>query len=279
MDYDTATYDWRLRGYARLSHDVPATPYGAPSHRAGTAIVSCTLTRNSRGKLIGFARPRAATLALSVAINSAHQAASLHKGLEFESTVTPYGSGQDVAHSSTSNLFDYFQHCMVSVTFSYQAIESFCNEIVSEKVTGTFPLAPKKQKKKIRHYSAAELQGEVSVERKLRSVLPQLFGVPSPENEQMWTGFSALQRVRNTLIHLKSNDEYKQKVDKESLFFEFFRTEPFQYPHAATCILEYFKDHCQGTEWIENARRQLEEYDLVNSNGREVISCITSTVN
>ena len=142
----------RIPFIVRVKDDVaPAYP-GGPSHKAGSVLCLTTLTRDSKGNLIDFLTPSPIALALSIAIKASKRAIKLRQTIAFVDVVNPHGPAKMTTKVST--LFDYFECCMVVVTFSFQALEVFCNDMIAKKFKGTYKL---QRKKKVIEVSANEL--------------------------------------------------------------------------------------------------------------------------
>jgi len=252
-------FDWRIWGYSFLAKDMPPAYPGGPSSKAGDPLFYASLTRTGNRDLIGFIQPRPAAMAINISIKSALQANSIKNSLKFVSNVTPHGAGLQIHHEDTPHLFDYFEHCMISITFSIQSLDTFCNEQIEANVTGTIPV---KRDKKIKHLNKKQLQEDLSLKMKIGTILPKIFSITSPEllgNTQLWNKYLELERVRNTTVHLSSTHVNSgANIDQESLFFEFFKTDARKYPADALDVMDYFKPKIGNKSWLDNARKILE---------------------
>jgi hypothetical protein len=103
-----------------------------------------------------------------------------------------------------TDLFDTLELGLATVTFAMQAIESFCNEIIGEKLVGTLAL---RRQHGIREMAAPEVERYVSTTEKLASVLPQLLGRPSAKGTPLWLRFRNLRQLRDEATHTKSTDQ------------------------------------------------------------------------
>lgn len=256
MEYEKPV-DWRIQAIARLAKDLPPAYPGGPSHKAGAIIYPSTVTRESKGNTIGFIRPSPTALALSIAIKASKKAVKLRQTIAFEDVVTPHGSGKSVAKENTPHLYDYFEYCMIAVTFSFQALETFCNDMIAKNLKGTYSLQRRNSVKKV---SADELQRIPPTEEKLSTILPDILKIESPKSKKVWQNFKELKRTRDTTIHLKTYDAYSQgKIDKESLFYEFFRTEADEFPRFALEMIKFFTNSKEAGPWLELARNQISD--------------------
>jgi len=179
-------------------------------------------------------------LALNIAINASQQAAELRSKITFDATVTPEGTGQSVAKEHLPALFDFFETCMVTITFSFQALETFCNQVIATKVHGTM----KVKRKTHEVMTAAEIERWLSTDEKLGQVVPILTGVTTPKGRKIWEAYKKLKDARDAIIHMKSHDQYPHGpnvtvVDDSSLFFIFLNGDMKSYPVAAIGMINY----------------------------------------
>lgn len=137
---------------------------------------------------------------------------------------------------------------MMAVTFSFQALEAFCNHTITNDLEGTFTLTRKNEG---RAFTAIELEREVSTEEKLSSVLPEILGVKSPKGGKVWQDFVTLKRARDSTTHLKSSDQYPDRnVDRETLFYQFLNNDPTDFPKAAIRMIVYFAETKRLPRWL-----------------------------
>lgn len=254
-------FDWRIWGVTFLAKDVPAAYPGGPSHKAGDPVFPSSLTRTASKDLIGFIQPRPAALAIHIAIESSLKAVSFRNTLALQSIVTPHGMGKQVVIENHPMLYDYFEYCMIAVAFSAQSLDTFCNETIENYLTGTIPI---NMNGKMKHLNKVQLQSShISTRMKLGIIIPKILKIDSPElpqNAVVWNDYLTLERVRNSTLHLKASDENSGvNIDKESLFFEFFRVDATDYPKYAIEMLTYFQPKVQNKDWITEARSILDK--------------------
>lgn len=251
---DTDLGDWRIRAVTRLAKDVPEAYPGGPSHKAGTPVYLSTLTKDSKGNYIGFITPHPTALALNIAQSAGQQVKELRKHLHYKDTATPYGSGKDIVNEDHTTLYDYFEQCMIAITFSFQAIETYSNDIIANLVTTEYKL--QRGDKEITCSSSDELQRVASTEEKVGRILPSLLNLESPKQSKFWRHFKELKRVRDSTIHLKSQDAYSGgDVDKESLFFQFIQLRAERFSWYALEIISYFVNKKSPPRWYINSKR------------------------
>ena len=252
--------DWRLRLATTLAADVPAAYPGGPSHKAGAPVYQSSMIATEEQSIIGFATPSAPALALDVALKASSRAASFREQLVFsEETVTPWGSGRDIPFGRVSTLYDYFEQCMMAITFSFLALECFCNETIDASfangLTGPLKISRRDGEKIM---AAEELERQLSTEEKLATVLPQILAKESPKGRKEWEGFIRLKEARDATVHLKSRDQYTRgaHLKDSSLFFHFLNRETVGYPRAAIAMIWHFRPSgATAPRWLEHLMR------------------------
>ncbi len=239
---DDTLGDWRLEAVTRLEKDIPAAFPGGPSHKAGVPVHLSTSTLGKDNNSIGFVTPSSTALALSIAMNASIQSVDLFKQIIFKDVLTPVGPGKAVGYKNAVPLFDYFELCMIAVTFSFQALETFCNWKIADQVKGNLTVRRDKSDETL---TIDELERKLSTEEKLYAVLPNLFGVVSPKGREVWERYKKLKHARDSIIHLKSPDQYPNRkihgeVDKDSLYFIFLNNNMTYFPKAAITMIQHF---------------------------------------
>jgi len=246
--------DWRFSAATRLAKDVPSAYPGGPSHKAGTPVYQSMITRNSSGHIVAFNTPSAVALALNIAFQASTAAVALKARITYRDIATPLGGGKGVETDDSGLLFDYFQQCMVAVTFSFQSLEAFCNQVVSRTLVAPLNITRKSGSQSM---DAADIERYLSTDEKLATVLPQLLGIQGPKGTKLWQRYNGLKKIRDSTIHLKSEDQYSSSnIDRESLFFQFLNHHPHQYPRIALEIVEYFERR-PDVRWLNEARNIL----------------------
>jgi hypothetical protein len=248
--------DWRIAAVTTLVNDLPAAFPGGPAHKAGTPVYLSSLTRDRKHNAIGFITPSPTALALNAAFRSALQAKKLRNTLALTDTVTPLGNGKQVANENLPHLYDFFEHSMIAVTCSFQSLEMFCNEIIAQKSQSSFGLT---RGKDILTLSGVDLERKASTDEKVADILPAFLGLKSPKGTQLWERFQGLKTARDSTIHCKSNDlRTVITEDRESLFFQFFRREPTDFPAIAFEVIEYFHQDGKLPRWGIAAKKRIQ---------------------
>jgi hypothetical protein len=245
---DDGLGDWRIAAVTTLTKDLPAAYPGGPSHKAGARVLLTTVTQNSRGDFVGFITPSATALALGIAIDAARKAEEAKPKVPYVPGPGPQGTVFSVPAEQSSSLFDFFQHCMVSVTFSYQALETFCNHTISRNLHAPMKIKRRKSEELL---GREETERTLSTEEKLKTIVPRLLNVPTPSGKAIWEKFIALRRARDATIHLKSFDQYPLGVtNKETLFFQLLNHDPIEFPETAITLIRYFHKDQELPRWL-----------------------------
>jgi hypothetical protein len=256
---DNTLGDWRLLLVTRLAKDQPAAFPGGPTHKAGTPVHLATATRGIGNQPIGFVTPSSTALALNIAMKASLQAMELYQQISFDDVLTPEGPGKSVGYKNAETLFDFFELCMTTVTFSFQALETFSNWIIAERIQEIFTI---RRDKKDETFSIDEIERKLSTEEKLHLVLPRLFRIQSPKGRKCWGNFKELKHARDSIIHLKSTDQYPNRsvlgaIDKDSLYFVFLNNRMTVFPKAAIAIIHYFfSDSKEMPRWLEHTKNR-----------------------
>ena len=128
---------------------------------------------------------------------------------------------------------------MISVTFSFQALEVFANHTISRNLKESIEV--KRRKKKVL-LAPREIESQLSTDEKLATVLPKILNLPTPKGKQVWQEYKMLKDTRDATIHLKSYDLKSTNEDEnELLFFQFLNIDPLRYPKAAEAMVRYFQ--------------------------------------
>ena len=251
--------DWRIRIVTHLTKDVPAAYDGGPSHKAGALVVQSTPGKDAQGRHMGFATPSPVGLALSLAIKASEQAAALRAAINESRSVSPFGPSTNVTLDTIAELYDYFEHCMTAVTFSFQALEAYCNEVILYKAPEQYALKRKKNELLVH---PTELERIASTDEKLAVVLPDLLGVETPRGGKLWRPYQELKDLRDSTIHIKSHDfspgvRKPQELNISSLFVRLLQADVMSWPKASVALINYFDTDDVPRYWVDPVVKKL----------------------
>ncbi len=238
--------DWRVDTAARTAEVFEGNPIGTP-------IYLTSATRSPQHNFLSFITPSATALALKVAIDASLEAEKNKKLLSLQDVFAGNEIGKAVEHSDTPKLYDIFASCMVAVTFSFQALEVFCNSTIGRRMNGTHTV---KHKGLYLALNAASVERRLSTDDKLADVLPSILLVKSPKGTSVWQKFRDLKDARDDAVHLKSEDAYSNanNFDRESLFFHFLNNDVTKYPRIAIEVVQYYFPQNRPS-WLEEAAK------------------------
>lgn len=227
-------------------------------------IHQASLMQTSAGQLIVFSTPSAVALALDEAIHAAKIANGLRGGLIWGKSNTPFGLADEIGErSQLTALFDCLQKSMVCVSFSYLALEVYCNESIGENENKPVVIEVKGREGKSRVTKAAKYwEDRTSTEDKLAIILPQIFDTATPRGRSEWEGLRKLQKARNEIIHAKAhmtNPKTKSydEIPRASTFYRFLTEDATAYPAAAVRMILFFAQHRYVPSWLEDPMRRL----------------------
>jgi hypothetical protein len=248
--------DWRIAAVTTLAQDVPAAFPGGPAHKAGAPVYLSSVTKHPDHNVIGFITPSATALALNAAVKNACKAKELKETLTLGDTLTPWGNGKSVITENLSHLYDFFEHCMIAVITSFQSLEMFSNDVISRELKGTFQLG---RSKEILKLTGEELERRASTDEKLGAILPRLLAIKTPKGTKVWERYLDLKAARDATVHFKSLETRSgQNIDRESLFFQFFRRDSTEFPRMAMEVIEYFHATKELSRWGKAAKELIE---------------------
>lgn len=259
---DDPPVDPRVRFTARTAAAIPPTPDGRNAHDVGALLLPVTVAQTAKGGLVNFIAPSVVHLSIELALQASAQAKVLRSQITFSPSATPWGTADSVDMESTSILYDYFQQCMVCVTFSYQAIETYANQVIGHLSKAPVQVERRKQKVML----CPEEQEHAATSEKLSVILPAVLGRPSPKGKLEWTKYDALRKTRNDLIHAKSVDSaprIKQPSDlsKPTLLSRFLDADSGDWVRAAARMIDYFAVPEIPTDWLPEIKDQLNIQD------------------
>lgn len=168
-------------------------------------------------------------------------------------------SVRQVAPEDSDVLFDYFEFAMISAMSAYAALESFCNQIITERVTEPVRVKGKHngEPKKLR---AEEIERWITTDEKLGRIVPDAMGLPSPSGKaQIWEAYVKLKEVRDNVTHFKRKDQAALGLEPASdhtIFYKLVDADPYGFPEAAQTVLRYFNNGTVQMHWLDSPLMQ-----------------------
>jgi hypothetical protein len=192
-------------------------------------------------------------LALHMAIRANQEARTIWARVKFDEAADE--GTRTISFPTLPALYDYFERCMVAATFSYQALETYANGIVEERLGDgqTFEL---QRKKGPELHDATGVQRWASTPEKLTTVLPALLGIALDKGGQLWQAFQALDQVRDAIMHLKTANSFRAASDSENGFYQLLKADPTTHPRTALRVMRHFT-RGGDLSWLAHAEEQL----------------------
>lgn len=236
--------DWRLlnAGWAWLTDEEAPRAFRLVSHHE---------PKNSK-QTLSFPAPSAAALHLNAAWKAARRAQGLKNSLNLKVFQRPEG-GHHISpdEDQTAQLFDYFEE-MIAVAFgSFGAIEAFCNQVIIENATGPIQISGKKGPRTV---SAEEAERLAGTEEKLRRLVPDLLGRPTPAGKKEWQLFLDIKASRDAVTHFKRHDQAKSggQTHERTVLVDLLWKDCFEMPKAAMALIGYFHPTAPAPRWLKN---------------------------
>jgi hypothetical protein len=181
---------------------------------------------------IGFGDPSATALFLSQSHKSFTEAMRLHP---FRGDWPP-----NKLQDRTTRVCDYFELICASIIFAYTALEAFVNEELPEDYVYRREEQTDSNIYEVRLFDKGQIERQLSLSEKLAIVLPEALGASSPKGISAWGGFVHMRRLRDRVIHMKSEDRKRSKGYDEypkSIWSDLLNPDQGNYPSIAKSIV------------------------------------------
>ncbi len=244
--------DWRIRAVLTLGKDIPPAFPSGPSHKKGSPVYLVHSARIGKKDIRGFITPDASALALDISMLSTEKAIRFKEMIKYKNIISSFGEGISVTEETTPYLYDYFENFMITVIFSFLAVEAYVNAMITLDQNQLFEF----KKKKMRVY---EIERALSTDEKIKYILPQITNKNIQYDSQVWQNFLILKQVRDSIVHLKYKDLFSSEdtIDDNSLYFHFLSKNPLPYTLYGYEIIKFFEDN-ENQRWMISFK---EKYD------------------
>ena len=238
-------FDWRIHGVTRIAAD-----WG--KHKKGTPIRPTIKIKNKSGEITSFEPPRLHSLSFNLAIDAANEAEKLKSKISFYQMAN---GNTKVSEKDLEILYDYFECCMITVAFSYQALETLANYIIEKTVKSRYPLKRMKSgKEETQYLDKKELQRHVSTDEKLSTVLPEILHIKSPRHTKIWEAYKNLKKIRDAAIHAKPYKFNESEEDKDSILFLLYYCDPKKIVMNTLELAEFFTREIDEKWWSDKIK-------------------------
>lgn len=143
-------------------------------------------------------------------------------------------------------VFDFFQEFSAEVVFSFLAIESFANEVIPADFVYDWTNG-KKEKLSL---TAPQIERQVSLDEKLKRVIPQAHQIRGPSGTRTWQHFIELKKVRDRLVHLKSIDRKSSGPEQQTIWGLMIAQREVNFAHSAYSIIAAFPSLVENRRWF-----------------------------
>lgn len=244
----------------------------------GQKIEQISIFRSPDRRLVSFATPSIAHLALDGAVRAAHNANERRAFIEI---THPKRSvfNEDIFHFTDGTekgaLYDTFLYAMSAAIFSYLSIENFANEVIGRHPDRVVDITErprrvskgkKSDRRRERRLSIAASEAEKkSLSIKVSQILPQITGKSIVKGQAPYQQFQKLERVRDHVIHLKSSTSAPRvkdlgRVPKQPLWADFLHQDSLWMPETALRIIQHFWIDSLPLDWLPDIEAQIRRH-------------------
>lgn len=222
--------------------------------RPGSLVVPINVVRVRKGETISHRDFNPVAIALDVAMTAAEQADVSRSLIKYDAKRMGAATDRMVTLDSTEALLTYVQQGMVAVTFSVQALEMFCNDVIDRQVTECYQWPPQAVGSS-RCLTAASLQRQASLTDKLADIVPALLGIRAPEKGvRLWSDFQRLIKLRNRVVHPKGHDQRfsrssGRRIDDSSMWHAMLNSDVPTMPRTTVSMLHFLTHGDQVPDW------------------------------
>lgn len=215
----------------------------------GTGLVMiATSERPSKlsKKVQSFALPSAPALFLNLAINARRR----RLAIDLDAIFVTHPAPQGIWPEEHAQLFDYFQEFSAEIMFSFTAIEAFANE----SVPTDFSYKSTSARKSEIVLTGPEIERSISLDEKLKSVLPMAHSMRTPSGTSSYKDYVALKRVRDRLVHLKSVDRKASGPENQTIWGLMLAEKTRNFPLIAHSMMEAYPKLVKDRRWFQKAK-------------------------
>lgn len=199
--------------------------------------------------VVGFGLPSAPALYLNLA-SQAHQRRA---NVDLDAAFVVHPSPQGRWPEDHTSLFDYLQEFAAEVIFSFTALEAFANECIP----AGFSYDLKNAKSEATTITGSEIERRVSLDEKLKCVLPAAHNIPNPAGTKAWQGFRHLKQVRDRLVHLKTVDRKASGPEDQTIWGLALNERRTNFAVEAYTVLGGFPALVDSRRWYRLAGKML----------------------
>ncbi|MCB2427690.1 hypothetical protein [Methylophaga pinxianii] len=235
--------DWRLQATGNLSEDWN-NPWDGQVIPKGSRLTVVTVAKLNSKKQITIPVPNGSAILLSASQKSHSRAKELRAKSKIDSSIK-----KEVEFLTEGDAFDFLEDTIQSIILALAAIEAFANEVIPDN----FEYAHfRKSKIILETANKQQIERYISLEEKLDQVLPEVLGVKSLKNHRSWSEFKKLKKLRDRIIHMKTQDRKSSGPENDTLWHQLLI---LSMPHkTAFDVIRYFTSKMDSPpQWVEYA--------------------------
>lgn len=152
--------------------------------------------------------------------------------------------------------FDFFENCIMGITFCYTALECFANLTIPDDYVYHYekrvPFLGIKFFKIKRTESLARDDNRLDLNTKLGIILPEIFGIETPKGKFLWERFIELKKLRDKIIHFKKANLTKTEREEfnKSLYSQFLIGEFADFYDNTFWLIQYYYEKKEKPSWL-----------------------------
>lgn len=169
--------------------------------------------------------------------------------------VNPKDPEQGNAYTNENTVFDFFTESCSGLILLFGAVEALTNRLIEQASTLNYEEEKEVKKitfskliirwKKMIGLSLEELSF-LSIEKKLKYVLPCLYKIESPASKGFWEDFKMLKRLRNGIIHPTRSNAYGAHENRNSVYAELFEVDFEKLINNIEKLMKYLDDNTKS---------------------------------
>ncbi len=245
-DPKIANKDFRYQAITTTTEDV-VTPSTGVLHPAGAEVIAIDLIPYDATHTLLISLPNMTALLLNqsyIAWAASQTLLQKEQFLDSPSRFLPKGT---INPKDDAAIFSLLEQRMVAIVFAFTALESFANESIPE---GYIFRKVRDDNRCTEEFTKGQAE-ILSLDTKLDAVLPPIFGVKSPKGTYVWNRYKIIKKLRDRIIHPKSQDRRPTKSNEETIWKELLdKTMPNVALEAKNMIGYYLNGASEPPRWF-----------------------------
>lgn len=222
-------------------------------HPKGTPVTVVDQYMNGNtGEKTWFVAPKIDGVYFGKAVTFFDSAIELRKKvLSNRKLMNPTDPDQGNGFINQEDVFNFFTEACSGIILLFAATESLANNLIENAPKHNYNKSRKIKMFSIGRYVVERKKSQIlsleqllflSIEEKLKNVLPCLYGIESPVNKNFWKDFKTLKQLRDGFIHCTRNHSYGADKGVNSLYAQLFDIDYEKLVNNIGELLTYLKD-------------------------------------